>query len=202
MITLPELAAGALGSFLASDMKDRFGSSHARLAELIPFAARLALECIGNSDALYHNVEHTMLVTLAGHDIFKGRALLKPSTPTDYSNFIVACLTHDIGYIRGIVKGDDAKGGAMSSMGPAARFHCRADLPMLRLRHITLSDRRCSYWIVLRQWRNSTVHGSLVRSDSRVSHIHRRPTRSRTLTKTGHFYEPQISSVSLAIPTI
>ena len=39
MITLPELAAGALGSFLASDMKDRFGSSHARLAELIPFAA-------------------------------------------------------------------------------------------------------------------------------------------------------------------
>ena len=52
MITLPELAAGALGSFLAADMKDRFGSSHARLAELIPFAARLALECIGNSDAL------------------------------------------------------------------------------------------------------------------------------------------------------
>jgi hypothetical protein len=107
MITLPELAADALGSFLASDMKDRFGSSHARLAELIPFAARLALECIGNSDALYHNVEHTMLVTLAGHDIFKGRALLMPSTPTDYSHFIVACLTHDIGYVRGIVKGDE-----------------------------------------------------------------------------------------------
>ena len=90
MITLPEIASEALGSFLASDMKDRFGASHARLAELIPFAARLALECIGNSDALYHNVEHTMLVTLAGHDIFKGRALLKPSTPTDYANFIVA----------------------------------------------------------------------------------------------------------------
>src|SRR5262249_32745818 len=82
MITLPALAAEALGSFLASDMKDRFGSSHARLAELIPFAARLALECIGNSDALYHNVEHTMLVTLVGHDIFKGRALSQRSTPT------------------------------------------------------------------------------------------------------------------------
>jgi hypothetical protein len=106
MITLPELAADALGSFLASDMKDRFGASHARLAELIPYAARLALECIGNSDALYHNVEHTMLVTLAGHDIFKGRALLMPSTPADYANFMVACLTHDIGYVRGVVKGD------------------------------------------------------------------------------------------------
>jgi hypothetical protein len=117
MITLPEIAAEALGSFLASDMKDRFGASHARLAELIPFAARLALECIGNSDALYHNVEHTMLVTLAGHDIFKGRALLKPSTPTDYANFIVACLAHDIGYVRGVVKGDKDDG-------------CRADPPM------------------------------------------------------------------------
>jgi hypothetical protein len=117
MITLPELAAGALGSFLASDMKDRFGSSHARLAEVIPFAARLALECIGNSDALYHNVEHTMLVTLAGHDIFKGRALLKPSTPTDYSTFIIACLTHDIGYVRGVVKGDGDDGYIVDGTG-------------------------------------------------------------------------------------
>src|SRR5215475_1870560 len=117
MITLPALAAEALGSFLASDMKDRFGSSHARLAELIPFAARLALECIGNSDALYHNVEHTMLVTLAGHDIFKGRALLKPSTPIDYSNFIVACLVHDIGYVRGVVKGDKDGGYVVDGTG-------------------------------------------------------------------------------------
>src|SRR5262245_349198 len=127
MITLPALAAEALGSFLASDVKDRFGSSHARrpalmpfsarLAELIPFAARLALECIGNSDALYHNVEHTMLVTLAGHDIFKGRALLKPSTPTDYSNFIVACLAHDIGYVRGVVKGDKDGGYVVDATG-------------------------------------------------------------------------------------
>ena len=117
MITLPELAAEALGSFLASDMKNRFGASHARLAELIPFAARLTLECIGNSDALYHNVEHTMLITLAGHDIFKGRALLKPSTPTDYSNFIVACLAHDIGYVRGVVKGDDDNGYIVDATG-------------------------------------------------------------------------------------
>ena len=117
MMTLPALAAQALGSFLASDMKNRFGSSHARLAELIPFAAQLALECIGNSDALYHNVEHTMLVTLAGHDIFKGRALLMPSTPADYSNFIVACLTHDIGYVRGVVKGDEDDGYVVDGTG-------------------------------------------------------------------------------------
>jgi hypothetical protein len=117
MITLPQLAADALGTFLAADVKGRFGASHARLAEIIPFAARLALECIGNSDALYHNVEHTMLVTLVGHEIFKGRALLRASTPADYSNFIVACLTHDIGYVRGILKGDDASGYVVDDTG-------------------------------------------------------------------------------------
>src|SRR5262249_7017410 len=73
MITVPHLAGEALGTLLATHMTRRFGSTHGRLTELIPTAARLALDCIGNSDALYHNVEHTMLVTLAGHDIMKGR---------------------------------------------------------------------------------------------------------------------------------
>src|ERR1700759_1191056 len=110
MITLPHLAAEALGSFLAEDMKRRFGASHARLAEILPFAARLALECIGNSDALYHNVEHTMLVTLAGHEIMRGRALHARLLVTDYAHVIIACLTHDIGYVRGILPGDDEDG--------------------------------------------------------------------------------------------
>jgi len=122
MITLPGLAADALGSFLANDMKNRFGLSHVRLAEIVPFAARLALECIGNSDALYHNVEHTMLVTLAGHDIFKGRILLTSSTPNDYSNFIVACLFHDIGYVRGILKGDGPDGYVVDASGQKVKL--------------------------------------------------------------------------------
>jgi hypothetical protein len=121
MITVPELAADALGSFLSSDMQRRFGTSHARLAELVPSVARLALECIGNSDALYHNVEHTMLVTLAGRDIVLGRALLAPTNPNDYAHLVVACLLHDIGYVRGILKEDgenryvvDASGNTVS----------------------------------------------------------------------------------------
>ena len=125
MITMPGLAAEALGAYLADDIRDRFGVSHARLAEIIPFAARLALECIGNSDALYHNVEHTMLVTLAGHDIFKGRALLTNSTPDDYSHFIVACLTHDIGYVRGILKGDGPDGYVIDAAGHKVTFAAR-----------------------------------------------------------------------------
>src|ERR1700724_3280616 len=98
MMTLPELAASALEELLRSFMRRFYGSAQMQLVEIVPSAARIALECIGNSDALYHNVEHTLLVTLAGHEIFCGRALLKPPTPSDYCNFIVACLTHQIGY--------------------------------------------------------------------------------------------------------
>jgi hypothetical protein len=122
MITVPELAAEALGSFLASDMKRRFGSSHARLAELIPSVARLALECIGNSDALYHNVEHTLLVTLVGHEIMRGRALLAPTLPSDYAHFIIACLMHDIGYVRGILNDDGDDGFVVDGKGGKVRL--------------------------------------------------------------------------------
>src|SRR6516162_10432835 len=73
-------------------MTHRFGSTHAGL-EVIPLAARLALECIGNSDALYHNVEHTMLVTLAGYDIMRGRALLMPTDANDFAHLILVCFT-------------------------------------------------------------------------------------------------------------
>jgi hypothetical protein len=107
MITIPEVVAKALGSFLTAETKDLFGTSHARLSEILPYAARLTLECIGNSDALYHDLEHSLLVTLAGHDIMIGRALLRPTTPHDYANFILACLAHDIGYVRGVVQGDN-----------------------------------------------------------------------------------------------
>src|SRR5262245_26233739 len=117
MITVPELAAEALGSLLGSEMQRTFGSSHARLAEFIPSAARVALECVGNSDALYHNVEHTMLVTLAGRDILRGRALLMRTTPSDWAHLLVACLMHDIGFVRGILDGDDADGCVSDANG-------------------------------------------------------------------------------------
>src|SRR5215831_8672585 len=117
MMTVPELAAEALGSFLASEMDHR---SDARLNKLVSATARLAIECIGNSDALYHNVEHTMLVTLVGHDIMSGRALLMPTSASDYAHVIAACLFHDIGYVRGILKRDDADGYVIDSSGGKA----------------------------------------------------------------------------------
>ena len=117
MITVPELAAGALGSFLTTHMNRRFGSTHANLIEALQSPASLALECIGNSDALYHNVEHTMLVTLVGYDIMKGRSLLASTSASDYAHFLAACLFHDIGYVRGILSDDNEEGYVIDAHG-------------------------------------------------------------------------------------
>jgi len=117
VITIPELAAEALGSFLAERIGRRFGSTDTGLTEAVSSAAELALECIGNSDALYHNVEHTMLVTLAGYDIMRGRALLTQTDASDFVHLITACLFHDIGYVRGILKGDGPDGYVIDAEG-------------------------------------------------------------------------------------
>ena len=117
MMTLPELATDALEEFLGSFMRRRFGSSQTPLVEIVPNAARLVLECIGNSDALYHNVEHTLLVTLAGVDILRGRALHTHLNADDYAHVIIACLAHDIGYVRGLFTDDDADGYVIDSKG-------------------------------------------------------------------------------------
>jgi len=117
MMTLPELAADALEEFLGSYMRRWFGSSQSPLVEMVPAAARMALGCIGNSDALYHNAEHTMLVTLAGLDILRGRALQTHLTVDDFAHVIIACLAHDIGYVRGLFKEDGADGFVIDSSG-------------------------------------------------------------------------------------
>src|SRR5947209_4397791 len=116
MLTVPELVVDALEDFLSSYMRKRFGSQ-TPYTEVVPGAARIALECIGNSDALYHNVEHTLLVTLAGHDIMRGRALHRHMPPEDYAHVIVACLTHDIGYVRGVLEQDDDDGYVIDATG-------------------------------------------------------------------------------------
>src|ERR1700739_2665313 len=83
MMTLPELASDALEKFLSAYMRRRFGASQGQYyVEAVPSAARMALEVIGNSDALYHNVEHTMLVTLAGHEMLRGSGLHTHITPS------------------------------------------------------------------------------------------------------------------------
>jgi hypothetical protein len=78
-----------------------------QFANIIEWTGRLALENIANSDALYHNVEHTIMVAMVGQTILKGKHLSEGGvTPLNWLHFTMALLTHDIGYVRGVCRAD------------------------------------------------------------------------------------------------
>ena len=106
MKTITAIVANKLGKFLARDFRQVFGPGHDDVAERLGSLARSTIECLARSDALYHNFEHTLQVTMVGRDILHGMTLSQRIEPSDYSHLIVACLLHDIGYMRGILSGD------------------------------------------------------------------------------------------------
>ena len=74
---------------------------------LIVSNARNALEIIANSDAPYHDIEHTIMVTEVGMEILRGKILIEGGvTDTEWVHFIISLLHHDIGYVRGICRAD------------------------------------------------------------------------------------------------
>ena len=104
--TITAIAANKLGKFLVRDFRRIFGPAHDETAERLGSLARSTIEGLGRSDALYHNFEHTLQVTMVGRDILQGMNLSQRMEPSDYSHLIVSCLLHDIGYMRGILSGD------------------------------------------------------------------------------------------------
>ena len=94
----------------AADLEVEYQKTYGNLegyGGVLSWIARFALENISNSDMLYHDVEHTMLVTTVGQQILIGKHLTEGGvTPQDWSHFIGALLCHDIGYVRGICRGD------------------------------------------------------------------------------------------------
>jgi hypothetical protein len=84
-----------------------YSNLKAPYADIISWAGRMALENIANSDALYHNVEHTIMVTLVGQEILKGKHLREGGVaPRDWLHFVISLLCHDIGYVRGVCRDD------------------------------------------------------------------------------------------------
>jgi hypothetical protein len=74
---------------------------------IIGFIGRVALENIANSEAPYHDVNHTILVTLVGQEILRGKHIREGGIkPRDWLHFTVSLLCHDIGYVRGVCRGD------------------------------------------------------------------------------------------------
>ena len=100
------VVASAFGDYLSELYLQYFSYRNEEYAAYIGGAARLVLERIGNSDALYHNTEHTIMVTLVGQQIMRGRLICDAMRPEDWLHYTLALLVHDIGYCRGVCRGD------------------------------------------------------------------------------------------------
>ena len=106
MLNPTTIIADRLGEYLSQQFLQHFSDRCPEYAAFLGGAARLVLERRGNTDALYHDVEHTMMVTLVGQQIIRGWLLSEALTPEDWLHYTTALLVHDIGFVRGVCKGD------------------------------------------------------------------------------------------------
>lgn len=93
---------------LLNDLYGRvWGIRDPEVPHVVAWAVEAALDPISRSDALYHDVEHTVMVTLVGARMLAGRHMLDGgTTPDDWLHVMLALLFHDVGYVRGVVRGD------------------------------------------------------------------------------------------------
>lgn len=105
-------------SELDSRYKKTYGLLEPEYAKIISFVAKLALEKIANSDAPYHDLNHTILVTEVGQEIMLGKHIHSGGvTPKDWLHVVISLLCHDIGYIRGLCHGDKSGDRGTSGLG-------------------------------------------------------------------------------------
>jgi hypothetical protein len=136
MLNPARLIADALGDELARTYHDIFGERYPRYASIARTAAKLVVERIANSDALYHDSHHSVMVTLVGQAIFKGRILVEEVRDADWLHYTVALLCHDIGYLRGICPGDLEDVFVINEQGDTVRAPRGASDAFLTAHHI------------------------------------------------------------------
>jgi hypothetical protein len=107
MINLKKMIIEEFLAELDKAYKRTYGLIKPDYGSVLVWVGNLSLELIGNSDALYHDVDHTMMVTLAGQDILIGKHLTEGGvSPEDWLHFMIALLCHDIGYVKWICQED------------------------------------------------------------------------------------------------
>ena len=117
-----------------------YGALEPDYRDIIGFVGRLALENIANSDAAYHDMNHTIMVTLVGQEILLGRHTSEGGvTPRDWLHFMISLLCHDIGYVRGVCRGDRDGHYVCNERGDLAPISAGATDASLTPYHVTRS---------------------------------------------------------------
>lgn len=107
MINWQELTIDVFVQQLTKSYQRTYGDIHPEFGRIVTWCGRLSLDNIANSDALYHDIDHTIMVSLAGLAIIEGKHLREGGvTPSDWMHFMIAVICHDIGYVKGVCRND------------------------------------------------------------------------------------------------
>ncbi len=107
MFNATQILIDAFVNVLKTGYHRTYGGYKPDYADIISWAGGMALENIANSDALYHDIEHTIIVTLVGQEILRGKHIREGGVSCeDWLHFIISLLCHDIGYVKGVCRQD------------------------------------------------------------------------------------------------
>ena len=108
MLNLQKLVIDRFVEELEYAYRQSYGDRMPLLGRTAAWCGKLALENIGNSDALYHNLDHTVMVTMVGQAILQGKHLCEGGvSPQEWLHFTITLLCHDIGLVRGVCRQDN-----------------------------------------------------------------------------------------------
>ena len=139
MLNTTTLIIEAVTNRLCAQFRYVFGHGDPKHQLAIATAVRLALERTSLSDALYHDVEHTVMVTLLGTEILRGREIAGRVTAEDWLHMTVALLCHDVGYVRGACRGDTATEAVIDAAGKTVALPRGASDAWLTPHHVERS---------------------------------------------------------------
>lgn len=112
MLNYTELLINAFVQKVKENYRRTYGGYKSDYAEILAWAGGMALENIANSDALYHNVEHTILVALVGQEVMRGKHIREGGVSCeDWLHYTISLFCHDIGYVKGVCRQDSKELG-------------------------------------------------------------------------------------------
>ena len=107
MISWQDLIVDVFVQQLGTAYRRTYGDIDPEFGRIAAWCGRLAFQSLANSDALYHDMDHTLMVSLAGQAIIEGKHLREGGvTPRDWMHYMIAVLCHDIGYVKGVCRND------------------------------------------------------------------------------------------------
>ncbi|MBU1976029.1 MAG: hypothetical protein KKG59_06520, partial [Nanoarchaeota archaeon] len=106
-----------LDQMLIDQFKEKIVIGFDRYQDPRELMLRATAESIGNlisakADTLYHDLFHTVRVTLTMSEILRGKATVEPVSADDWFNSIMAGIHHDVGLLRNLFNDDNHELGS------------------------------------------------------------------------------------------